>query len=85
MTEQNRFLGEKPLTVDAEEYGDRAQERDGLSQAELQEKILEIERFNRLVMAREQRILELKKEANALAQGCRQSCPLRIPGADGKG
>ena len=75
MTEQDRFLVKKPLAVDAEESGDRAQKRDGIAQAELQEKILEIERFNRLVMAREQRILELKKEANELAQAAGKAAP----------
>jgi two-component system, sensor histidine kinase and response regulator len=75
MTEQDRFLVKKPLAVDAEESGDRAQKRDGIAQAELQEKILEIERFNRLVMAREQRILELKKEANALAEAAGRAAP----------
>ena len=75
MTEQDRFLVKKPLAVDAEESGDRAQKRDGIAQAELQEKILEFERFNRLVMAREQRILDLKKEANELAQAAGKAAP----------
>lgn len=75
MTEQDRFLVKKPLAVDAEESGDKAQKRDGIARAELQEKILEIERFNRLVMAREQRILELKKEANELAQAAGKAAP----------
>ncbi|MBI5248638.1 MAG: response regulator [Desulfomonile tiedjei] len=75
MTEQDHFLEEKPLAVDAEECGDRAQERDGFAQAELQERILEFERFNRLVMAREQRILDLKKEANELAQAAGKPAP----------
>ena len=75
MTEQDRFLVKKPLAVDAEESGDRAQKRDGIAQAELQEKILEFERFNRLVMAREQRILDLKKEANELAEAAGKPAP----------
>jgi two-component system, sensor histidine kinase and response regulator len=75
MTEQDRFLAEKPLTADSTECGDRAQQRDGRAQSELQEKILEFERFNRLVMAREQRILDLKKEANELAQAAGKPAP----------
>lgn len=75
MTEQDRFLVKKPLAVDAEESGDRAQKGDGVAQAELQEKILEIERFNSLVMAREQRILDLKKEANTLAEAAGKAAP----------
>jgi len=75
MTEQDLFLAENQLAVDAEECGDRAQKRDGLVRAELQEKILEFERFNRLVMAREQRILDLKKEANELAQAAGKPAP----------
>ncbi len=75
MTEQDRFLVEKPLAVDAEESGDRAQKKDGIAQTELQERILEFERFNRLVMAREQRILDLKKEANELAQAAGKPAP----------
>ncbi len=75
MTEQDRFLVKKPLAVDAEESGDKAQKRDGIAQTELQEKILEIERFNRLVMAREQRILDLKKEANAFAEAAGRAAP----------
>ena len=63
------------MAVDAEESGDRAQKRDGTAQSELQEKILEFERFNRLVMAREQRILDLKKEANELAQAAGKAAP----------
>ncbi|MGO9566700.1 MAG: hypothetical protein ACLP5H_04065, partial [Desulfomonilaceae bacterium] len=75
MTEQDRFLIKKPLAVDAEESGERAQQGHGVAQAELQEKILEFERFNRLVMAREQRILDLKKEANALAEAAGRGAP----------
>ena len=72
MTEQNRFpLEEKPLPVNTEE----AQKKDGPAQADLQEKILEFERFNRLVMAREQRILDLKKEANDLALAAGKPVP----------
>jgi two-component system, sensor histidine kinase and response regulator len=75
MTEQDSFVGDKPLAVDEETCGDRTPKRDGLATAELQEKILEMERFNRLVMAREQRILELKKEVNALAESAGRIAP----------
>ncbi len=68
MTEQDRFLVTEPSAVEAKESGDKAQKGDGIAQSELQERILEFERLNRLVMAREQRILDLKKEANDLAQ-----------------
>ncbi len=72
MTEQNRFpLEEKPLPINTEE----AQKVDGPAQSELQEKILEFERFNRLVMAREQRIIDLKKEANDLALAAGKPVP----------
>jgi len=76
MKDQNRFpLEEKPLAIDMEECVDRAQQKDGPAQSELQEKILEFERFNRLVMAREQRILDLKKEANDLAMAAGKPVP----------
>jgi hypothetical protein len=72
MTDQNRFpLEEKTLAIDTEV----AQQKDGPAQSELQERILEFERFNRLVMAREQRILELKNEANELAQAAGKAAP----------
>jgi two-component system sensor histidine kinase/response regulator len=77
MTEQDRFLVEKPMADDVEECRNRAEERGGTTQAEFQEKIREIERFNRLVMAREQRILDLKKEANALAKLAGRDAPYR--------
>ncbi len=75
MTEQDRFLGEKPLITGPEKRGDQAQETNGLSQAELQERFLEIERFNRLVMARERRILDLKREINELALAAGKPVP----------
>ncbi|MEW6529949.1 MAG: response regulator [Thermodesulfobacteriota bacterium] len=77
MTEQDRSIVKEPLAVDVKECGDRVQGRESLAQGELQEKILEIERFNRLVMAREQRILDLKKEANALAEAAGMAAPYR--------
>lgn len=77
MTEKDSFVGEKPLAVDKATCGDRTQKSDGLATAELQEKILEMERFNRLVMAREQRILELKKEVNALAESAGKTAPYK--------
>ena len=51
------------------------QQKDGPAQSELRERILEFERFNRLVMAREQRILDLKKEANELARAAGKPAP----------
>ena len=75
MTEQNRFPVEKPPAIDTEVSGNRVQEGDGPAQSELQERILEFERFNRLVMAREQRILDLKKEANDLALAAGKPVP----------
>jgi two-component system, sensor histidine kinase and response regulator len=72
MTDLNRFpLEEKTLADDRE----AAQQKDGPAQSELQERILEFERFNRLVMAREQRIIDLKKEANELAKAAGTPVP----------
>ena len=72
MTDQNRFpLEEETLAIGTE----IAHQKDGPAQSELQERILEFERFNRLVMAREQRILDLKKEANELAQAAGEPAP----------
>jgi two-component system sensor histidine kinase/response regulator len=72
MTDQNRFpLEEETLAIGTEV----AHQKDGPAQSELQERILEFERFNRLVMAREQRILDLKKEANELAQAAGEPAP----------
>ncbi len=42
---------------------------------DLRERIQEFERFNRLVMAREQRILDLKKESNELARALGKPMP----------
>ncbi|MGO9118053.1 MAG: response regulator [Desulfomonilaceae bacterium] len=75
MTEQNPFPVETPRAIDTEVLGNRVQTGDGPAQSELQEKILEFERFNRLVMAREQRILDLKKEANGLALAAGKPVP----------
>lgn len=44
-------------------------------EADLRERIQEFERFNRLVMAREQRILDLKNEANELARALGKPAP----------
>jgi len=72
MTDQNRFpLEEKTLAAGTEV----AVQKDVPAQSELQERILEFERFNRLVMAREQRILDLKKEANELALAAGKPIP----------
>ncbi len=72
MTDQNRFpLEEETLAIGTEV----AHQKDGPAQSELQERILEFERFNRLVMAREQRILDLKKEANELARAAGKPAP----------
>ena len=75
MSEQDRFVGEKPLIEDPEKRGRKAQETDSPAQDELQERFLEIERFNRLGMARERRILDLKKEVNELAQASGKPAP----------
>ncbi len=72
MTDQNRFPHEKETLRIGTEV---ARQKDGPAQSELQERILEFERFNRLVMAREQRILDLKKEANELAQAAGEPAP----------
>ena len=72
MTDQNRFPLEKETLAIGTEV---AHQKDSPAQSELQEKILEFERFNRLVMAREQRILDLKKEANELAQAAGEPVP----------
>ena len=72
MTDQNRFPLEKETLAIGTEV---AHQKVGPAQSELQEKILEFERFNRLVMAREQRILDLKKEANELAQAAGEPVP----------
>jgi len=72
MTDQNRLpLENETLAVAMELAG----QKDGPAQSELQEKILEFERFKRLVMAREQRILDLKKEVNELAQAAGKPAP----------
>ena len=72
MTDQNRFpLEEETLAIGTE----IAHQKDGPAQSELQERILEFERFNRLVMAREKRILDLKKEVNELAQTAGEPAP----------
>jgi two-component system, sensor histidine kinase and response regulator len=70
MTEKNRFHEEKPLAVGADECGDRAH-------SESQEKSQEIEQIIRLGMAREQRIVDLKKEANELAQAAGRAAPYK--------
>ena len=72
MTDQNRFPLEKETLAIGTEV---AHQKDSPAQSELQERILEFERFNRLVMAREQRILDLKKEANELAQAAGEPVP----------
>jgi two-component system sensor histidine kinase/response regulator len=72
MTDQNRFPHETETLRIGKEV---ARQEDGPAQSELQERILEFERFNRLVMAREQRILDLKKEANELAQAAGVPAP----------
>ncbi len=48
-------------------------------EADLRERIQEFERFNRLVMAREQRILDLKNEANELAKSLGRPVPYHSP------
>jgi two-component system, sensor histidine kinase and response regulator len=72
MTDQNRFpLKEETLAIGTEV----AHQKASPAQSELRERILEFERFNRLVMAREQRILDLKKEANELARAAGKPAP----------
>jgi len=50
---------------------------------ELKGKLVEIERFNRLAMGREGRIIELKAEINALCQEVGRAQPFASPDADG--
>ncbi|MFA6224392.1 MAG: response regulator [Desulfomonilaceae bacterium] len=72
MTDPNHFpVEEETLAIGTEV----AHPKNGPAQSELQERILEFERFNRLVMAREQRILDLKKEANELARAAGKPAP----------
>ena len=72
MTDLNRFLLEgQSATIEKEV----APQSDCPAESELQERILEFERFNRLVMAREQRILDLKREVNELAQAAGKPAP----------
>jgi PAS domain S-box-containing protein len=71
MTDQDRFPLQKTLADDTAS----AQQENGPARSELQERILEFERFNRLVMAREQRILDLKREVNELAQAAGKPAP----------
>ncbi len=72
MTDQNRCPPEtKTLATETK----MAIDQDGPNQSELQQRILEFERFNRLVMAREQRILDLKKEVNEWAQAAGKPAP----------
>ncbi len=74
MTEQDRLPVKKPLAATRKNAAIEPK-KGRPAQTELQEKILEFERFNRLVMAREQRIIDLKKEANALAKASGMPAP----------
>jgi two-component system sensor histidine kinase/response regulator len=75
MTEHNHFSTEEPSAFDVEKFEDGGHESQRFGRAALEERIFEIERFNRLVMAREQRILDLKREMNALALAAGREAP----------
>jgi len=77
MAEQDRLVVQKPSNEDAKEGAESAQEKSGRVQTELSEKIWEIERFNRLAIGREERILDLKKEVNAWAEAAGRVAPYR--------
>ncbi|MGD9971713.1 MAG: response regulator [Desulfatirhabdiaceae bacterium] len=64
----------KATVLSNDELGDLARTFNTMI-SELQEKIQEIECFNRLAMGREQRILDLKHEANALAEAAGRTAP----------
>jgi hypothetical protein len=66
MNDSDHSLVEKRPAGKSEEGAGKAPHTDESARRELQEKILELERFHRLFMGREQRIVELKREANAL-------------------
>ncbi|MCX5813801.1 MAG: PAS domain S-box protein [Proteobacteria bacterium] len=63
ITERKRAEGLKVEKEVAEEAAARAEQ----AQEELKAKVLEIERFNRLSLGREERIIEIKEQVNALA------------------
>jgi two-component system sensor histidine kinase/response regulator len=77
MTEKDSFTVDKTLVLEAEDVGDRDQQKEDCVPDELHERILELERFNRLVMAREQRIVDLKQELNDLAKDTGRPAPYK--------
>jgi len=61
------LMVEKEVAEEAAARAERARQDVEAARTELQAKLEEIERFNRLAMGREQRVIELKSRINALA------------------
>ncbi len=59
---------EKEVAEEAAARAELARQEAEQAQAELKAKVLEIERFNRLSLGREERIIELKRQVNVLAE-----------------
>jgi PAS domain S-box-containing protein len=58
---------EKEVAEESAAEAERARQEAERAQEELKAKVLEIERFNRLTLGREERIMELKKQVNIFA------------------
>jgi PAS domain S-box-containing protein len=70
ITERKRAEGlkvEKEIAEESAARAEQARQEAERAQEELKAKVLEIERFNRLSLGREERIIELKRQVNALA------------------
>ncbi len=70
ITERKRAEGlkvEKEVAEEAAAQAEQARQEAERAQEELKAKVLEIERFNRLSLGREERIIEIKMQVNALA------------------
>lgn len=70
ITERKRAEGlkvEKEVAEEAAARAEQARQEAERAQEELKTKVLEIERFNRLSLGREERIIELKRQVNTLA------------------
>ena len=72
----------KEVAEEAAARAERARQEAERSQAELQAKVLEIERFNRLSVGREQRIIDLKRQINDLAAELGRDVSFRSPEQD---
>ncbi len=71
ITERKRaeaLMVEKEVAEDAAARAEQARKEAETAQRELRAKLEEIERFNRLALGREERIVELKREVNGLAE-----------------